>query len=120
MQYLSPGPTLDNTVYEITYDQLRLMYRDNEREARGDVELIISFIRKNREIITMEKTSKEPRGPRMETRMSSHYKHQKKIDELKKVNEETSDEFVAKAQEACHEGQIDLAELLVLLKKNAQ
>jgi len=32
MEYLSP--TLDNTVYEITYDQLRLMYRDNEREAR--------------------------------------------------------------------------------------
>lgn len=34
MEYLSPEQTLDNTVYEITYDQLRFMYRDNEREAR--------------------------------------------------------------------------------------
>jgi len=28
MEYLSPEPTLDNTVYEIIYDQLRLMNRD--------------------------------------------------------------------------------------------
>lgn len=33
MEYLFQG-TLDNTVHEITYDQLRLMYRDNVREAR--------------------------------------------------------------------------------------
>ena len=28
MEYLSPEPTLDNKVYEIIYDQLRLMNRD--------------------------------------------------------------------------------------------
>ncbi|MBP3568914.1 MAG: hypothetical protein J6K04_07085 [Lachnospiraceae bacterium] len=111
---------IDEVVLEPFEKQLLEMlstFGETFSEAREDVALIISFIRKNREIIIMEKKAKEPREPGMKTHVSSQYKHQKKIDELKKVSEEMPDEFVAKAQEAYHEGQIDLAELLVLIKK---
>ena len=85
-------------------------------EARKDVELIINFIRKNREIITMENTSKEKRGPRIETSIRSQYKHQEYVNELKKVCEEEPDKFVVMVQKAYHMGQIDLAELFVTIK----
>ena len=111
---------IDNVVLESLEKRLiemQSVFGGTFSEAKKDVELIISFIRKNREIITMENASKEKRGPRIETNMSSRYKHQEYINELREVREEKPEEFAARAQKAYHMGKIDLAELFVLLKK---
>lgn len=44
MEYLIPGK-LDNSVYDITYDQLKMLYEDNEREAEESRKLTESSYR---------------------------------------------------------------------------
>lgn len=112
--------TIDNVVLESLEKRLiemQSVFGENFSEAKKDVELIIDFIRKNREIVTMENVSKEKRGPRIETSMSSRYRHQESVNELQEVCEEKPKEFAARAQKAYHMGKLDLAELFVLLKK---